>query len=82
MLHGQNGFRYHHAQAAYVMMVAWLPENEVCNIPQYASTMVGVGAIVMNDKRQILVVSEKYRLFPHWKLPGGYVEPGNNMQPD
>lgn len=66
------------------MMVAWLPENEVCNIPQYASTMVGVGAIVMNDKRQILVVSEKYRLFPHWKLPGGYVEPGKNahISPD
>ncbi|XP_034242741.1 nudix hydrolase 8 isoform X3 [Thrips palmi] len=75
----QNGFRYHHAQASYVMMVAWLPENEVCNIPQYASTMVGVGAIVMNDKRQILVVSEKYRLFPHWKLPGGYVEPGEEI---
>ncbi|KAK3930277.1 Nudix hydrolase 8 [Frankliniella fusca] len=75
----QNGFRFHHAQPSYVMMVCWLPTNEVCNIPQYASTMVGVGAIVMNDRRQILVVSEKYKLFPHWKLPGGYVEPGEEI---
>lgn len=77
----KSGFRFHHAQASYVMMVCWLPENEVCNIPQYASTTIGVGAIVMNDKRQILVVSEKYRMytFPHWKLPGGYVEQGEEI---
>lgn len=75
----QNGFQFHHAQPSYVMMVCWLPANEVCNIPQYASTLIGVGAIVMNEKRQILVVSEKYRQFPHWKLPGGYVEPGEEI---
>jgi hypothetical protein len=30
----------------------------------------------MNKAREILVVREKYFLIPHWKLPGGYVEPG------
>lgn len=38
--------------------------------------MVGVGGFVVNDKSQILVVSEKYYTFPHWKLPGGMVDPG------
>jgi ADP-ribose pyrophosphatase YjhB (NUDIX family) len=38
--------------------------------------MIGVGAVVMNKAREILVVREKYSLIPFWKLPGGYVEPG------
>lgn len=58
------------------MMYLWIPYTENCNIPQYAHTMLGVGAVVVNDKNQILVVSEKYYKMPHWKLPGGYVEPG------
>lgn len=48
----------------------------MCNIPPYAHTMIGVGAVVVNDKSEILVVREKYYTYPHWKLPGGYVEPG------
>lgn len=39
--------------------------------------MIGVGGLVVNDKKQILVVSEKYYKYPHWKLPGGGVDPGN-----
>ena len=38
--------------------------------------MVGVGALVINDKNEVLVVSEKNSLIKDsWKLPGGYVEP-------
>jgi ADP-ribose pyrophosphatase YjhB (NUDIX family) len=58
------------------MMYRWLPDTEVCNIPPFAHTMIGVGAVVMNKAHEILVVREKYFLIPHWKLPGGYVEPG------
>lgn len=58
------------------MMYKWLPKDETNNIPPYSHTMVGVGAVVINDKSEILVVREKYWLVPHWKLPGGYVEPG------
>lgn len=58
------------------MLYRWLPKQERCNIPPYAHTSVGVGGVVINDKNEVLVVSEKYRLFEHWKLPGGYVEPG------
>lgn len=59
------------------MMYKWLPLLENCNVPPYAHTMIGVGAIVINDAEEILVVSEKYRKVAHFKLPGGYVEPSN-----
>ncbi|KAI4456690.1 nudix hydrolase related [Holotrichia oblita] len=74
-----NGFKYHHAREEYVMLYRWLPEGETCNIPPYAHTSIGVGSVVVNDNNEILVVSEKYRFFEHWKLPGGYVEPGENL---
>ncbi|XP_044272523.1 nudix hydrolase 2 isoform X2 [Tribolium madens] len=75
----KKGFRFHQAKDDFVMMYLWLPVNELCNIPPYAHTMIGVGAVVVNDKSEILVVSEKYYEVPHWKLPGGYVEPGENL---
>lgn len=38
--------------------------------------MVGVGGLVVNDKDQILTITEKQAIIPGaWKLPGGYVEP-------
>lgn len=56
------------------MMCRWLPEEDY-NIPPFAHTMVGVGAVVVNDKHQVLVVNEKNALVKDsWKLPGGYLE--------
>ncbi|XP_021920633.1 nudix hydrolase 8 isoform X4 [Zootermopsis nevadensis] len=75
----KNEFQFHHAKSGYVMMYRWLPTTEECNIPPYAHTMIGVGAVVVNDAHEILVVKEKYFLIPHWKLPGGYVEPGEDI---
>lgn len=59
-------------------MTRWLPENEDSGIPSYAHTMTGVGAIVVNNKQEILVISERYKVLntTHWKLPGGYIEKG------
>lgn len=79
-IHFQNGFTYHHAKDDFVMMFRWLPEYEDANIPPFAHTMIGVGALVVNDKDQILAVSEKNALIPNsWKLPGGYAEPRENL---
>lgn len=59
------------------MMAKWLPKDLASNLPVYAHTMVGVGGLVVNDKDQILTISEKQAIIPGaWKLPGGYVEPG------
>lgn len=73
-------FKFHHAKDNFVMMYRWLPTDESQNIPPYSHTMVGVGALVLNNRNQILVVSEKHALIKgSWKLPGGYVEPGENF---
>lgn len=40
--------------------------------------MVGIGAVVVNEDNEVLTVKEKYGQRIQWKLPGGYVEPGNN----
>lgn len=37
---------------------------------------MGVGAFVVNDDNELLVVRERFYKHPHWKLPGGYVELG------
>lgn len=59
------------------MMVRWLPTHETANIPPYSHTMVGVGGLVINNKNQILTITEKQAIIiGSWKLPGGYVEPG------
>ncbi|XP_066153059.1 uncharacterized protein [Euwallacea fornicatus] len=76
----KNGFKYHHAKKDYVMLYVWLSSSEIDNVPPYAHTMIGVGAVVVNESDQVLVVKEKYFYKePLWKLPGGYVEPGENL---
>ncbi|EZA56407.1 hypothetical protein DMN91_009843 [Ooceraea biroi] len=76
------GFVFHHAKEEYVMLYRWLPIDEECNVPKYAHTFLGVGAFVFNkDTNEILVIKEKYILNKaNWKLPGGYVEPGENIE--
>ncbi|CAD0199170.1 unnamed protein product [Chrysodeixis includens] len=74
-----EGFNFHHARGEYVMMYKWLP-NTQSNLPPASHTNLGVGAMVFNDKNEILVVSENYIDFPHWKLPGGYVERGEDIK--
>ena len=36
---------------------------------------------MINEQRQILVVRDKLYQRPHWKLPGGYVDPGERVRP-
>lgn len=58
------------------MMYKWLPVDLTANIPLYAHTMIGVGGLVINDKKQILTIQENHAIIQGvWKLPGGYVEP-------
>ncbi|XP_065001445.1 nudix hydrolase 2-like isoform X2 [Musa acuminata AAA Group] len=77
----QEGFWYHHAEPSYLMLVCWLPNTEH-TIPVNASHRVGVGAFVMNDKREVLVVQEKngiLRGLGLWKFPSGVVEQGEDI---
>ncbi|KAG8659491.1 hypothetical protein MANES_02G042300v8 [Manihot esculenta] len=71
----KEGFQYHHAEPAYVMLTYWLPE-EPCMLPANATHQVGVGGFVINDKNEILVVQEKFcapSFFGLWKIPTGFI---------
>lgn len=76
----KNDFYFHHAREEFVMMYKWLPTTEPSAVPPFSHTMVGVGALVINDKNEVLVVSEKNALIKDsWKLPGGYLEMNENL---
>ncbi|XP_045448611.1 nudix hydrolase 8-like [Melitaea cinxia] len=75
----EKGFNFHHAREDFVMMYKWLPVDSEPNLPPVCHTNLGVGALVLNDKNQLLALSEKNYDYPHWKLPGGYVERGEDI---
>jgi len=84
-----RGFFLHHAQpgegGGYMQLAAWLPVDEPCALPSYASTYVGVGALVINARGEMLAVAERYSALVaepgvrHWKLPGGLSERGERL---
>ena len=75
------GFEYHHAKSEYVLMT--LPLVQGSYIPPYATHYIGAGAVVLNERDEILVVSERYRMGssrgPGYKLPGGALHPGEHL---
>ena len=72
------GFVLHHAQPDYVMLTHWLDENEPNQLPSYAISTIGVGGVVVNKKREILLIQERFSYIKdYFKLPGGCLEMGN-----
>ncbi|KAJ6737177.1 NUDIX HYDROLASE 2 [Salix viminalis] len=77
----KEGFRYHHAESDYLMLVHWIPDSPDA-LPANASHIVGIGAFVMNNKREVLVVKEKHGYFEGkdvWKFPTGVVNQGEDI---
>ncbi|TYH87199.1 hypothetical protein ES332_D01G100300v1 [Gossypium tomentosum] len=77
----KEGFRYHHAEPSYLMLVSWIP-NTPNNIPANVTHRVRVGAIILNDKREVLTVQEKsgrFRGTGIWKIPTGVVDEGEDI---
>ncbi|CAI0440268.1 unnamed protein product [Linum tenue] len=77
----REGFWYHHAEPTYLMLVSWLPGG-VHPLPPNASHRVSVGAFVMNENREVLVVQENSGVFRGtgiWKFPTGVVEEGEDL---
>eukprot|EP00240_Pyramimonas_obovata_P015640 CAMPEP_0118943280 /NCGR_PEP_ID=MMETSP1169-20130426/38008_1 /TAXON_ID=36882 /ORGANISM="Pyramimonas obovata, Strain CCMP722" /LENGTH=294 /DNA_ID=CAMNT_0006888499 /DNA_START=483 /DNA_END=1367 /DNA_ORIENTATION=- len=76
------GFEFHHAEPGYVMLTQWLPVEEASTIPSNASHQIGVGALVLNEKNEILVVLEKMGPAARpgfWKTPTGLVDQGEAL---
>jgi 8-oxo-dGTP diphosphatase len=76
----EAGFTFHHTGRDYLMLTHSLTDGVY--IPPHATHYVGAGGVVLNDAREILVVSEKYRSRrgPSYKLPGGALQPGEHLE--
>ena len=75
------GFTPHHAEPDYVMLTRWLTDTP-SKLTANASHQVGVGAFVVNAKRQVLVVKEALgplRGTGIWKMPTGLVDCGEDV---
>jgi 8-oxo-dGTP pyrophosphatase MutT (NUDIX family) len=75
----EAGFTFHHSGESYLMMTHRLVEGSF--IPPYATHYIGAGGVVLNDRRELLVVCEKYRRTgrPYYKLPGGALHAGEHL---
>ena len=78
------GFEYHHAKDGAdggALMTLRLAAGAY--VPPFATHYVGAGAAVVNERDEILVVSERYRMGggrgPGYKLPGGALHPGEHL---
>ncbi|OIW16448.1 hypothetical protein TanjilG_19164 [Lupinus angustifolius] len=70
------GFRYHHAEPHYLMLVYWIPDIPD-HLPANASHRVGVGAFVTNTKRE--EKDGKFKGTGVWKMPTGVVNEGEDI---
>ncbi|CAI8615900.1 unnamed protein product [Vicia faba] len=77
----KEGFWYHHAEPKYLMLVHWIADS-ANTIPANATHRVGVGALVVNEKREVLVIQEKTGHFKgtgSWKFPTGVADQGEEI---
>ena len=74
-----QGFTFHHSQEDYLMLTHRLEPGAF--IPPFATHYTGAGGVVLNEKNEILVVSERYRRSktPSYKLPGGALHAGEHL---
>lgn len=77
-----HGFTFHHSEQDYLMMTHQLEEGAF--VPAHASHYIGAGGVTINDKRELLVVSERYHRQksdgpPRYKLPGGALHAGEHL---
>ncbi|KAE8704298.1 Nudix hydrolase 7 [Hibiscus syriacus] len=76
-----EGFIYHHAEPSYLMLVSWITKTP-STLPGNATHRVRVGAVILNDKREVLTVQEKsgrFRGTGIWKIPTGVVDEGEDI---
>lgn len=75
----KSGFSFHHAEGHTATLSKWLLDDVESRIPTYATHQVGVGAVVINAKNEILCVREKRNNYRKWKMPGGLAELGEDL---
>lgn len=76
----RRSFTFHHSEEQSLMLTCRLVGGAF--IPPYATHYTGAGGVVINDRNELLVVSEKYRRSkknPSYKLPGGALHQGEHL---
>jgi ADP-ribose pyrophosphatase YjhB (NUDIX family) len=73
------GFQYHHAQGTVAKLNLWLREDTESKVPEFATHHVGVGAVVVNSRKEVLCVRELRKNYMPWKIPGGLSELGESI---
>ena len=72
------GIRFHHAFDETAVLNIWLRDGE-SKIPEFATHNVGVGAVVVNSRDEILLVRELRKNYMPWKTPTGLSELGEQL---
>jgi 8-oxo-dGTP pyrophosphatase MutT (NUDIX family) len=76
----EAGFAFHHTGEDYLTLTYRLRPDAL--IPSFATHFIGAGGVVLNKRRELLVVSERHRRDqsrPYYKLPGGALHPGEHL---
>ena len=74
-----HGFAFHHSDEDHLMLTHRLEPDAF--IPPFSTHYTGAGGVVLNEKQELLVVSERYRRSntPSYKLPGGALQAGEHL---
>lgn len=72
----KHGFTFHNCEKESLMMVKELVENPI--IPTSPNHTLGVGAVIINDNNEILVIKERVSNIGY-KLPGGHIDLGEKI---
>ncbi|MBT3342410.1 MAG: NUDIX domain-containing protein [Gemmatimonadetes bacterium] len=75
------GFQFHHTGVDYLMLTFQLEAGAF--VPAHASHYIGAGGVAINERDELLVVSERYHRDtsrpPRYKLPGGALHEGEHL---
>ena len=74
-----SGLEFHHATGRVANLCMWLKDDIESKIPEFATHHVGVGAMVINSRNDILCVREIRNNYRPWKIPGGLAELGEQI---
>jgi len=69
----KRGFYFHSCDENYILVVKRLIPNAI--VPTAANHTLGVGAVVINENNELLVIKEKISTIG-FKLPGGHIDNG------
>ena len=73
------GFQFHHAEGSTAKLNAWLRDDIPSKIPEFATHHVGVGAVVINSRDEILCIRELRKNYHPWKIPTGLADLGESI---